>query len=431
MSVRKMLLGLIAGAVGGIVANVICGNVVTLRHVINVVDAMGQIFLRLLLMIVLPLIFTSVCLAMARFEKPRELARVGGKTIGLFVLMAALGATLGIILISFVRPDSALDSAHQKEFLDAYAMKGEPEKAGEKEQLSILMLVRLVPANIFDAAARGDLVGVTLFALIFGAALSRVTPDKKAPVLRILEGVDRSMELMVAFVMCLAPAGVAALMFASTARFGLPMLRFFGQYLAILLSGLLLYQFVVLGGLAWLSARVRPVKFFGGSWLPILTALATGSSSATLPTTMRAAEDDFGISRKVVQFVLPLSATMSRGGTALFSVITVLFLAQAFGTTVTGPLRIWLAVLATVTALSVAGIPAGAVPMLTFLLAAIGAPPGAIALVLGIEQITGMARTVPNVTGGILAAVFIDRCEIRVAGPTKQARDRINADAGV
>jgi Na+/H+-dicarboxylate symporter len=134
------------------------------------------------------------------------------------------------------------------------------------------------------------------------------------------------------------------------------MLRFFGQYLAILLSGLLLYQFVVLGGLAWLSARVRPVKCFGGSWLPILTALATGSSSATLPTTMRTAEDDFGISRKVVQFVLPLSATMSRGGTALFSVITVLFLAQAFGTTVTGPMCIWLAVLATVTALSGAGI---------------------------------------------------------------------------
>jgi DAACS family dicarboxylate/amino acid:cation (Na+ or H+) symporter len=307
----KILLGLTGGAGGGIAANLLWGNTIILTRITYVVDPMGQIFLPRLLMIVLPLIFTSVCLAVARFEEPRELARIGGKTIGIFVLMAALGSTLGIIQVSFVRPESALDSAHQKDFIDAYAMKGEPEKAGEKEPLGIDMLVRLVPATIFDAAAR-------------------VTPDKKAPVLRTLEGVDRAMELMVAFVMYLAPAGVAALMFAATARFGLSMLSFLGQYLAILLSGLLLYQFVVLGGIAWLVARVRPVKFFGGSWLPILTALAMGSSSATLPTTMRAAEDEFGISRKVVQFVLPLSATMTRGRTALFSVITVLFLAPVF-----------------------------------------------------------------------------------------------------
>ena len=406
----KILLGLTAGAGGGVAANLLWGNTPALTRVITyAADPLGQIFLRLLLMIVLPLIFTSVCLAVASFEKPRELARVGGKTLGWFVLMAALGAMLGIVPVSLTPSGTAFDSSQQKEFVAAYAIKGEPQKApGEDEKLGISMLVNLVPANIFDAAAHGELVGVLLFALILGAALSRVASEKKKSVLRVLEGVDRALFLMVGFVMYLAPVGVAALMFAAAARFGFSMLRFLGQYLVVLLVGLLLYESVVLGGLAWLLARVKPAAFFRGSWLPIATAFATGSSSATLPTTMRAAEDELGVSREITQFVLPLSATMSRGGTALFAVITVLFVAQVFGISVTVNMRIWLAILATITALGVAGIPAGAVPLLTFLLAVIGAPQGAIALVLGVEQVTGMARTVPNVTGGILTALLIE-----------------------
>ena len=413
----KILLGLTAGAGGGVAANLLWGKTPALtRVIIYAADPLGQIFLRLLLMIVLPLIFTSVCLAVASFEKPRELVRVGGKTLGLFVLMAASGAILGIVPINLTPSGTALESSQQKDFVAAYAIKSEPQKAlGEDEKLGIGMLVRLVPANIFDAAVHGELVGVLLFALILGAALSRVTSETKTPVLRVLEGLDRAMFLMVGFVMYLAPVGVAALMFAAAARFGFSMLRFLGQYLAVLLAGLLLSESVVLGGLAWLLARVKPAEFFRGSWLPIATAFATGSSSATLPTTMRAAEDELGVSREVTQFVLPLSATMSRGGTALFAVITVLFLAQAFGTSVTLTMRIWLAILATITALGVAGIPAGAVPLLTFLLAVIGAPQGAIALVLGVEQVTGMARTVPNVTGGILTALLIDHSEKRAS----------------
>ena len=416
---HKILIGLLVGAVAGLVSNLAARDSGGLGHFLHyVADPVGQVFLRLLLMIVLPLIFTSISLSLADFENPGDLARIGGKTLAIFLLITALGAILGVMPVRSVRPSVTIAAARQQELIAAYGLSKSAPPGGD-ESLGIGTLVGLVPSNIFSAASGGELTGVMLFAVMFGVALSRVANAARNVVVRFLDGVNQALERMVAAVMWCAPVGVAALIFSAIARFGYSMLQLLGLYLLVLMASLFIFQFVVLGILAWLLAYIRPFAFFRKSSLPMLTALATASSTATLPTTMQAASDEFNIVDDVVRFVVPLSATLSRGGTALFSAMTVLFLAQVFGIPISISTRIWLAILTTVTSLGVAGIPAGAVPMLNFLLNATGVPAAGLALVLGIEQVTGMVRTVPNVTGGMLAACIVGRKQ-QVAGRPRE-----------
>jgi len=195
-----------------------------------------------------------------------------------------------------------------------------------------------------------------------------------------------------------------------------------------LVAGLLVLQFVVFGLVARLAAGISAFSFFARAWTPILTAFSTGSSAATLPTTLRAAEDQFGIDVSIAGFVIPLGATMSRAGTALFQSVTLVFLAQAFGIQLGLSQYVLAAVASTLTALAVAGILSGAIPLLASILPVVGVPREAIAIVLGVDQLTSMARTVPNVTGALLASVVIARAEGRAAQPAKMNDGRKSQD---
>jgi DAACS family dicarboxylate/amino acid:cation (Na+ or H+) symporter len=246
---------------------------------------------------------------------------------------------------------------------------------------------------------------------VFGVALTRLPEDVSAPVLRVLEGVARAVIEIIGFAMKLAPYGVAGLIFSVTARFGFEVLQSLGTYVLMVLVGLAIHQLGVLALLAKVFTGLGPIAFLHRCRYAIVTAFSTSSSNATLPTTLRTAEEEFGVPRQIAGFVIPLGATMNMNGTALFEGMTILFLAQVFGIDLSLGAQLIVVVMAIITAIGAAGVPSGSIPLLVMVLAMVGVPGEAIALVLGVDRILDMARTVPNVTADILTSIVVAKSE--------------------
>ncbi|HEY8485336.1 MAG TPA: dicarboxylate/amino acid:cation symporter [Longimicrobiales bacterium] len=409
----QILLGLLVGAGAGLVGNVLWRGEPALAWVIShVAQPVGQVFLRMLFMVVVPLVFTSLALGVAGLGDLRRVGRIGAKTLGFFVATTALAVMLGLTLANLIRPGESLDPEVRSALLAAYAPEA-AEKVGAAQTTSfgVETLVAIVPRNPVDAAARGDMLGLIFFALVFGLALAQLAPERARPVLRVLEGIGDAVTVMIRLAMRLAPFGVAGLIFSVTAQFGLDVLRSLGLYVVMVLLGLVLHQFGVIGLLARVLAGVRPGVFFRRARELMVTAFSTSSSSATLPTTLRTAQEEFGVPREVAGFVIPLGATLNMNGTALFEGMTVLFLAQVFGVPLSLPMQAVVVAMSVLTAIGTAGVPGGSIPLLVMVLGMVGVPGEGIALILGVDRILDMARTVPNVTGDLLTSLVITRSE--------------------
>ncbi len=409
----KILIGLVVGAVAGVTANALwAGSPRLLWIVDNVANPVGQIFLRMLFMVVVPLVFTSLALGVAGLGDLRRLGRIGGKTFGFFVLTTALAVTLGLVLANVIRPGAGLDPTVREGLLQAYAGDAASRiETAETNEFGINTFVNIVPRNPLGAAAAGDMLGLIFFTIVFGIALTRIPPKLAQPVLTFLEGFGQAVIVMIGFAMKLAPIGVTGLIFAVTARFGLDVLQSLGAYVAMVLAGLTIHLFVVLGGLAKVMGGFNPRYFFGRARDMMITAFSTSSSNATMPTTLRTAQEEFGVPREVAGFVVPLGATMNMNGTALFEGMTVLFLAQVFGLDLSLGTQLIVVVMSVITAIGVAGVPGGSIPLLVMVLEMVGVPGEGIALILGVDRILDMARTVPNVTGDLLTTIVVARSE--------------------
>ena len=239
----------------------------------------------------------------------------------------------------------------------------------------------------------------------------RLSAATAQPVIQVLEGVAKAVEVMIGFAMRVAPLGVFALIFAVTSTFGIEVLRSLGLYVVMVLVGLVIHQFGVIGLLARILGGISPVTFFRRARGLMITAFSTSSSNATLPTNIRTAEQEFGVPSEIAGFVLPLGATMNMNGTALFEGVSVLFLAQVAGVELGLGSQAIVVVMAVLTAVGAAGVPSGSIPLLVLVLEMVGVPGEGIALILGVDRILDMSRTVPNVTGDLLASIVITRSE--------------------
>lgn len=428
----KILGGLIVGAGAGVAANLLWRGAPTLLWIVeNVAEPIGQVFLRLLFMIVVPLVFTSLALGVASLGDVSRVGRVAVKSIGFFLATTALAVAIGLLLVNTIQPGGSLDPTVRAALLQEYTSQA-AEKVGlaAESGFGVGTFVNIVPRNPLDAAARGDMLGLIFFTLIFGVALTRIPPEVAAPVLRVLDGVGQAVMVIIGFAMRLAPIGVTALIFAVTARFGFDVLRSLGMYVATVLLGLGLHQFLVIPLLARGLAGVRPGEFFRRTRALMVTAFSTSSSNATLPTTIRTAEEQFGVPPQIAGFVLPLGATMNMNGTALFEGITVLFLAQVFGVALSLPMQLMVVLMSVVTAVGVAGVPGGSIPLLVLVLGMVGVPGEGIALILGVDRLLDMARTVPNVTGDLLASLVVARSE-PIAAPLEPISAGVEPAVGV
>lgn len=414
----KILIGLAVGAIFGIGLNFMTAsnpgaNAKVMWVAKYITDPVGQVFLRMLFMVVVPLVFASLSVGVAQLGDLKKLGRIGVKTFSYFMLVTTLAVTIGLTLVNVVKPGVGFSPEIQSQLMETFGQEAEQKGAQAKSDqgFGINTFVNIVPRNPIDAAAKTDMLAVIFFALIFGIALTLIPREKSEPVQKVLEGLGEAIIKIVGMAMQIAPFAVAALIFSTTARFGWSVLQSLLWYAACVVAGLLIHQFAVYSVLVKVFANLNPLVFFRKVTPVMITAFSTSSSNATLPTSIKTAEEELGVPPQIAGFVLPLGATMNMNGTALFEGVTCVFLAQVFGVNLGITEQLIVVVLSVLMAVGTAGVPGGSIPLLMIVLDTIGVPPGGIAIVLGIDRILDMARTVPNVTGDITAACFIARSE--------------------
>ena len=410
----KILYGLLIGAVLGLVANLTVGGAHEWVAFINkyIAGPIGQIFLRLLFMIVMPLVFASISLGVAGLGDLKKVGRVGGKALGFFLVTTMLSATLGLLLVLAVRPGSRVSPEVRTELLATYQTDASAKvEAASQSTFGIETLVNIVTRNPLKSAVDMDMLGVIFFGIMFGAALTLITAERARPMIGVLEGLQDIVIKIVEMAMKIAPYGVAGLIFGVTSRFGLELLRPLGNYVLVVLAGLILHTVVTLALLARFTSGISPRLLFRRIRPAMITAFSTSSSAATLPTNIAISEQSLGVPSRIAGFVLPLGNTMCMNGTSLYEGVTVLFLAQVFGVDLSVGQMIVVMLMSVITAVGAAGVPGGSIPLLVGILVMFGVPGEGIALILGIDRILDMSRTVVNITGDHVATLFVARSE--------------------
>ncbi len=414
MSHNRILLGLILGAAAGVITNVVTqGGDATQRFVSVVTEPAGRMWLSALIMTVVPLIMTSLPLGVAGLGDLREVGRVGIVTFALCLALTTISATIALGLTNAFRPGEGLDPTMRAQLMEAYGTEAQNAAGLSGDQLSLDMLVKIVPRNPVKAAAEGDMLAIIFFSLVLGIAIASLPRERSAAFTAFLESLGYVTVEIIHLVMKLAPIGVFCLIFSVTARFGFDLLVHLAKYVVLVIGGLLLMMTVVYGLVLKFAAKRDPVDFMRRCRDVIVTAFSTSSSNATLPTALDVAQRELGIRKTVAGFVLPLGATMNQNGTSLFEGVTVLFLAQVFGIDLSLGQQILVIIMSVITALGAAGVPGGSIPLLILVLAMFGIPPEGIAIVLGVDRILDMSRTVVNVIGDIVIASIVERLESR------------------
>jgi dicarboxylate/amino acid:cation (Na+ or H+) symporter, DAACS family len=413
----RILLGLAIGATLGSAARAMLGPDAPLLAwvVSHVAEPVGTLFLRALLMTVVPLVVSSLIVGVAGIGDVRRLGRVGVRTVGFCLVISIVSVGLGILLANTVRPGMRLDPETRDllmtQYADASKQLAPAAPTGESPLMSFARM--LVPANPLESMARStpDMIGIMFFSIVFGAALTLVSPATAAPVTALLEGVFKVIAKVIDIVMKVAPIGVACLLFTMTARFGFGFLISLGWYVLTVLAGLAIHTFIVYPIALKLAAHVSPVEFFRRVRTVMLTAFSTSSSNATLPTALRVSEMNLGVPREIGAFVLTVGATANQNGTALYEGVTVLFLAQLAGVDLTLSQQLMIVYLAVLGSVGTAGVPSGSTPFVVAVLVTIGINPALIAIILGVDRLLDMCRTVVNVVGDLAATVYVAKRE--------------------
>jgi len=410
----KILIALVVGATLGILANTQLGG--TSAEVVWVnkylAGPVGQIFLRLLFMIVMPLVFSSIALGVAGLGDLRKVGRVGGKAIGYFLGTTFLAATFGLIIVSVVNPGAAVPESVKAELMTTYAEDASARiQTQQQGNFGIDTFVQIVTRNPIKSAADGDMLGIIFFALMFGAALTLIRPERAKPMLDVLEALQDVVIKIVEMAMKLAPYGVTALIFGVTSRFGFALLKPLAGFVLVVMAALLLHLAINLSLILKFVIGISPITYFSRIRSAMITAFSTSSSSATLPAALHASTNNLGVPPKIAGFVLPIGSTMCMNGTSIFEGITVIFLCQVFGIDLTLGGMVIVIVMSVITAIGAAGVPGGSIPLLVGILAMMGVPGEGIAIVLGVDRILDMTRTMVNVSGDISATAFVAKSE--------------------
>ncbi len=409
----KILIGLVAGAVLGLTANLL--ELVWLRDFFIAIEPIGTAFIRLITMVVVPLVAASLLIGTASLGDLRKLGRIGGKTVTYYMATTAVAVTIGLLISNVVKPGSRIEPETRDSLATAFEEQAGRaiEMAAERPSV-VETLLNMIPTNPIQAAAEMDLLPLIVFTILFGAALTLVDQDRKRAVLQVAEGVNQTVMVMIDWIMRLAPYAVFALIAAVVARFGLDLLQSLVFYALAVAGGLLLHAAITYGSVLRFLVGINPATFLRRIIEAPLVAFSTSSSNATLPVTMEVAEEKVGISNSVSSFVLPLGATINMDGTALYQAVATMFIAQIYGVGLTIGDQLTVVLTATLASIGAAGVPSAGIIILILVLNSVGLGGHAaagIALILGVDRILDMLRTAVNVTGDLTAASFVARTE--------------------
>ncbi|HYE29505.1 MAG TPA: dicarboxylate/amino acid:cation symporter [Allosphingosinicella sp.] len=409
----KMLIGFLVGLTAGLAVHMTQPDAAWVDTVTTYVTGpIGQIFLRLLFMLVLPLLFSALVIGIAEMGDVRSLKRIGIKTLVFTVGISSLAVIIALTVVNLFNPGAGVDPDLARAMLvDAREGAGAIISSAQEKPAGINTFLGIIPNNVIAAAADNDILAVMFFALVFGIGLLLVNTPQAQRFQEAIEGIFHVAMRLIGIVIRFAPIAIAAFMFNLAALFGWELLIRLGAYVGVVLLALGLHMFVVYPIALRLLGGVSPLWFFRGSQEAMVMAFSTASSNATLPTAIRVADEQLKLPSRVARFVLTIGATANQNGTAIFEGVTVLFLAQFFGIELSLGQQVVVLLMCILGGIGTAGVPAGSLPVIALILGMVGVPPEGIGIVLGVDRFLDMCRTTLNVTGDLTAAVVVSRGE--------------------
>ena len=382
----------------------------------------GTIFMRLLLLIAVPLVLASLVTGVASLADLRKLSRIGGRTIAIYVATTLVALVIGLVLVNLVQPGGSIPESLRASLQETY--RG--DLAGRQAAIDQAMesgplqpLVDMAPENVLAAAANNRaMLSVVFVAFLLGVALMRIPRARAQPLLDLFESLNAAIIAVVGLILKVAPAGVFALIAGTITTVAgddpadvAQLLGALGLYCLTVLAGLAVHVFLTYPLLLQFFSPVTPLRFLRGVAPAQLVAFSTSSSAATLPVTMETAERDLGVSEEVASFALPLGATINMDGTAVYMSVAAVFIAQTLGIPLDVGAQATIVFTALLASIGTAAVPSAGIVMLVIVLEAIGVPPAGIALIFGVDRILDMCRTATNVTGDAAVATVVAASE--------------------
>ena len=404
----KVLIGLLFGVIFGVLANQWGFS----AFVLSYIKPIGSAFIRLISMVVVPLVFASLLVGTASLNDIRKLGRIGAKTVAYYLCTTIIAISIGLLLANTLKPGVGLSQETRTELIQRQSEQAEAKIGTDRKKPTITdILLNIVPTNPIRAFVEGKMLQIIFLALMTGICLSLIPSERSRPVINFFEGINELIIQMVHIIMKLAPYGVFALISAVVADFGLAVLFVLLKYSLVVVIGLILHVTIVYSSAIKIFSKQKIGTFFRGIRPAQLIAFTSASSSATLPVTMECTEKNLGVPGQIASFALPLGATINMDGTALYQGVSAVFIAQFYGMGLTVPQQLTIVLTAVLASIGTAGTPMAGVITLAIVLKSIGVPLEGIGLIMGVERILDMCRSVVNVTGDASCAVVVSSSE--------------------
>ncbi|WP_337847145.1 dicarboxylate/amino acid:cation symporter [Sphingomonas sp.] len=416
----QMLGGFALGLALGLFVHFTAADAAWVKTVTTYVTGpIGQVFLRLLFMLVIPLLFSALVVGIAEMGEIAALKRVGLRTLVLTICVSTIAVIVSLVLVNLLQPGAGVDRGEAQALLAASGdSAGAILDRTASTPTGVEAVLNIVPTNVVAAMTANDILAIMFFALFFGIGILLTADRPQVQTLkRGIEGVFEVSMRLIGLVIRLAPIAVFCFMFNLAALFGWELLVRLLAFVGVVLAALGTQMFVIFPILLLLLARKSPLAFFRETQEAAVMAFSTASSNATLPTALRVAETKLKLPPKVSRFVLTIGATANQNGTAMFEGVTVIFLAQFFGVDLTLTQQITVMLVCILGGIGTAGVPAGSLPVIALILGMVGVPPAGIGLVLGVDRFLDMCRTVLNVIGDLVLATIVSAGEKETPEP--------------
>lgn len=374
-----------------------------LKEYVDWVEWIGEVFLRGLKMIIIPIILTSIISAIANIGSAGNIGRLGLKTIIYYITTSILAILTGLVLVNLIKPG---EGAELGLIIDVEGFVLEEKSLGQT-------FIEMIPVNIFRAIVEGKMLSIILFAFLFGFVITQINNKQKETLTDFFNAAFEAMMKLTMIIIKIAPLGIFGIIAGVVAQTDNPaeLALSMGGYMITVIVGLTIHCFITLPLIQLLLAKVNPLKHFQAVSTPLLTAFSTSSTMATLPLTLDAVEHNDGVSRKITGFTLPLGATVNMDGTALYECVAAVFIAQAYGLDLSLTQQALVVITALLASIGAAGVPMAGMVMITIILSAIGLPLEAIGLIISVDRILDMFRTATNVWSDTTGALVVARME--------------------
>lgn len=378
---------------------------------IKFLSPLGTLFLKLLSFLAIPLVISSMIVGVASLGNIKTLSRIGVRTIAFYFLTTAFAVIIGLTVVEIIQPGKKISEAakSQIELVDQSFVEEKLQTRGKFDFVDFL--VNIVPSNPFKAISNGEMLQIIFFAIFIGIGLTLVEQQKSQLIVNFFDGITQIFIKMVRYVLWIAPFGVFALISVAVSEFGISILSTLGYYMFTVILGLFLHFILVYSALIWIFARTNPINFYKGMREAFLVAFTTSSSAATLPVTFQCVEENLKVPNKIASFVLPLGATVNMNGTSLYQCVAAVFIAQFYGLDLTFTQMSTILLTSMLSAVGTAPVPGVGIIMLILVLQSVGIPAQGIGLILGVDRILDMLRTIPNVAGDAAVSYIVWKME--------------------